>query len=83
MPAARNELGRGLYAHSSPVYVEFAGERLFDVEAARALLRRIEEAEADIRGRGPFSSAEARGRLLALYEDAAHELNTRMNRYPR
>jgi hypothetical protein len=76
----RNELGRVLYAHSSPVYVESAGERLFDVEAARALLRRIEEAEADIRGRGRFSSPEARDQLLRLYEDAAAKLGARRNR---
>jgi hypothetical protein len=66
----RNEFDRQLYAHTSPVYVDFGGERLFDVEAARRLLLRLEEAEADIRGRGWFSTPQARARLLALYEDA-------------
>jgi hypothetical protein len=75
----RNEFDRPLYAHTSPIYVEFAGERVFDVEAARRLLLRLEEAEADIRGRGRFSSPQARAKLLALYEEAAKDLSQRLN----
>jgi hypothetical protein len=77
--STKNEFERQLYAHTSPVYVELAGRRIFDVEAARGLLRLVEEAQAEIRGRGQFSSPEARARLLARYEEAARDLNTRMN----
>jgi hypothetical protein len=76
----RNEFDRPLYAHTSPVYVEVARERLFDVEAARVLLLRVEEAKADIRGRGQFSSPQARAKLLTLYDAAAKELTERLNR---
>jgi hypothetical protein len=75
----RNELDRQLYAHSSPVYVEFGGEGVFDVEAARRLLLRLEEGEADIRGRGRFSNPQARAKLLGLYEEAAKDLTARLN----
>src|SRR5207249_4143932 len=34
---ARNELGGQLFAHTSPVYVDLAGGRAFDVEAARLM----------------------------------------------
>jgi hypothetical protein len=77
--STKNEFDRQLYAHTSPVYVEVAGRRVFDVEAARGLLRLVEEAQAEIRGRGQFSSPEARARLLARYEEAARDLNARMN----
>jgi hypothetical protein len=76
----RDEFDRPLYAHTSPVYVEVAGARLFDVEAARALLLRLEEAKADIRGRGRFSSPQARAHLLAMFEETAKELTARLNR---
>jgi hypothetical protein len=75
----RNEFDRPLYSHTSPVYVELGGARVFDVEAARLLLLRLEEAEADIRGRGRFSSPQARDRLLALYGQAATALTARLN----
>src|SRR5262245_53745516 len=47
--AARNELDRQLFAHTSPVYVDFAGQRVFDVDAALLLLRRVEGAQDEIR----------------------------------
>ncbi len=76
----RNELGAVLYAHSSPVYVDVSGRRIFDLDAAQALLRQVEEGRADIRARGRFSSPAAADKLLALYEDAAADLQARMSR---
>jgi hypothetical protein len=73
-----NELGKQLFAHSSPVYVEMAGQRICDVESGRALLKQMEESRADIRARGQFTSAAARDRLLALYEEAIRDLTERI-----
>lgn len=75
----RNELEGQLYAHTSPVYLEMAGQGIFDLEAARALLRQLEEAQADIRARGQFSSPQAVEKLLALYAEANQELTRRTN----
>jgi hypothetical protein len=77
---ARNELGQTLFAHSSPCYVDFKGQRPFDLAAAQALLRRLEEAQADIKAKGAFSSPKARATLLALYDRAAADLRGRINR---
>ena len=55
----KNELGQVLFAHSSPVYVEFAGKAAFDVEAAEALLKQVEEGQAAIAEQGKFSDPEA------------------------
>lgn len=79
----KNELGAVLYAHSSPVYVDLGGKRAFDVEAARGLLRQVEEGMADIRARGKFSSDQARDQLLTMYEDAAKDLVKRINQRAR
>ncbi len=76
---SRNELDQVLFAHSSPCYVEFEGRRRFDLESARTLLRRLEEAKADIAAKGRFSSGEARAKLLAVYDRAADDLRARIN----
>ncbi len=75
----KNELDCQLYAHTSPVYLDVAGERIFDLESARGLLRQMEEAQADIRARGQFSSPQATDKLLGLYAEAVGELTRRMN----
>lgn len=75
----KNELDRQLYAHTSPVYVDFAGRRVFGVESARALLRNLEEAQANIRARGKFSDPQVQEKVLAVYEQAAKDLTARVN----
>lgn len=75
----KNELDRPLYAHSSPVYVDIAGRRVFDVEAARGLLTLIEEGQEAIRAQGSFSSDVNRDGVLAHYDQAAKDLRERIN----
>ncbi|MBM4070954.1 MAG: hypothetical protein FJ271_18695 [Planctomycetes bacterium] len=77
---AKNELDRPLYAHSSPVHVNVAGRRRFDVEAARGLLKLIEEGQDAIRSQGHFSSDRSRDAVLARYEQAANDLRERLKR---
>ncbi len=76
----KNELGQPLFAHSSPVYVELRGQQPFDVEAARELIRQLEESQVTIRTRGQFSSPQAAAKVLALYEEAARKLRSRMKK---
>ncbi|HLW66548.1 MAG TPA: hypothetical protein VKS79_14635, partial [Gemmataceae bacterium] len=76
----KNELDQQLFAHSSPVYVEMAGQRLFDAETGRALLKQLEESRDDIRGRGRFSSDAARDKLLGIYTEAIQSLTERIGR---
>ena len=44
------------------------------------LLKQVEEAQATIKGRGHFSSADASKKVLALYDEAAQDLRDRINR---
>jgi hypothetical protein len=76
---AKNELDRQLYAHTSPVYVDFGGKRVFDIEAARLMLRRMETAQEEIRARGTFPDDAARARILAIYSETAKELVKRIS----
>jgi hypothetical protein len=76
----RNELGQVLFAHSSPCYVDFQGQRSFDLDTAQALLRRLDVAKEDIKSKGRFSSPEGRAKLLAVYDRATDDLRGRINR---
>jgi hypothetical protein len=76
---AKNEFGKTVFAHSSPVYVNYQGRGMFDVEAGLALLKQVEEGQAAIKARGRFSSAAAQQKLLALYDAAAQDLRDRIN----
>ena len=76
----KNELGQQLFAHSSPVYVDVAGQQVFDVESGRALLKQMEEGIDDIRARGTFSSDKARDRLLGTYSEAIRSLREQIAR---
>jgi hypothetical protein len=75
----KNELDGQLYAHTSPVYVDLGGKRVFDVDVGRVLLRRLEEAQEEIRARGKFGDAAARDKILALYDEASKDLVKRIN----
>jgi len=76
----KNELGQQLFAHSSPVYVEVAGQRVFDIESGRALLKQMEDGRDDIRARGTFSSDAARDKMLGTYNEAIRTLAEQIGR---
>ncbi|HMC65750.1 MAG TPA: hypothetical protein VKI65_12495, partial [Gemmataceae bacterium] len=67
------------YAHSSPIYLRYAGRLHFDLESARALLKQLEEARAEIKARGKFSNPDAADKVLAYYDETAKELTERIN----
>jgi hypothetical protein len=77
---AKNELEQRLFAHTSPVYVDLAGKRVFDVDAAVLLLCRLEEARAEIRSRWKFGDA-ARDKILAIYGETTQELVRRISQW--
>jgi hypothetical protein len=75
----KNEFDLPLFAHSSPTYIDFEGKRVFDLEAARALLKQLEEARADIRAKAKFSNAGAGAKVVDLYDQATEDLRKRVN----
>lgn len=77
---AKNEFDKTLFAHSSPVYVNFKGNGVFNLDDAVALLKQVEEGHATIKSKGHFSNADASKKLLALYDEAADDLRARINK---
>lgn len=76
---AKNELDRQLYAHTSPIYVDFAGKRVFDIETGRNLQKQMEEARDEIKSRGKFANDGDRDKILGIYDDTAREIVKRIN----
>ncbi len=60
----------GAYAHTSPVYVQVAGERLALKEDVRFYIDWMEKLIARTRERGRFSTAARRDEVVSLFERA-------------
>jgi hypothetical protein len=77
-PVPLNELGQPLFAHTSPIYVAFAGRDVFKASTAEELLAEIERNQAAIREKGLFATDLERQSVLAVHEEAARELKRRI-----
>jgi hypothetical protein len=75
---SKNEFGRKLYGHTSPIYVEVAGKSLFDPKVARGLIEQMKMAQAMINKNGRFEDDQARSRVLDVYQDATEKLKSQL-----
>lgn len=75
---AKDEFNKKLFGHTSPIYVNFQGKGVFDVDAAHALLKQVEEGRGVIGAQAKFSSKEAEKQVLAIYDEAAQILRERI-----
>ena len=73
-----NEMGEALFAHTSPIYVDFNGERRFDSETAEELIAEMEMALVKILEKGSFGSNEQRIQIEELYGTAILDLRSRI-----
>jgi hypothetical protein len=68
-----------LFAHTSPIYVDFNGRRTFDRATAEALLAEVKSAPAAILKEARFADDAERERVLAVYREAAKTLEMRLD----
>ena len=80
LDAGRNELDKPLFAHTSPVYVDFGGRRPFDEKVARALLEEIESNIRTIGEKAKFGDDKERERVLSIHRAGIAELEKRLIR---
>ncbi len=90
--APMNELGRELFAHTSPIYVEVAGNGIFDKKIARELLAKMRsnrqailDQAKQIKGVGDKRTetkldALALARVLDVYEDGIETLRAKLEK---
>ena len=82
-PAAdlpRSEMGGPLFAHTSPVYVEMGGRKVFDPAVARGLLEEMAQAREKIVKNGVFGTDHERDHVLSIYELSIKALEKRLEK---
>lgn len=75
-----NELGRPLFAHTSPIYLEVDGKTIFRKETAEQLVAEMRQSIETIKALGEFNSDATRDQLLAVYETEIKNLEQRIER---
>ena len=74
----QNELGKPLFAHTSPIYVTVNGQRLFRPDVARGLLSEMEAGQAQINAKGTFANDLEREAVLRVYREASAALKAQI-----
>lgn len=75
-----NELGRPLFAHTSPIYIEVGGKTIFRKETAAQLVAEMQQSVETIKALGKFTSDATRAQLLSVYEPEIKKLEARIER---
>jgi hypothetical protein len=78
--AGRSELGHPLFAHTSPIYVELGGQRIFRAEVAQDMITQLEQQLPRIEKEGTFANAKERMEIQKLYTKAIDQLRTKLRR---
>jgi len=73
-----NEYGRELFSHTSAIFVDVGGDRIFHREAAESLLHEMKQNHRLITRSGRFANLAERTRVLAIYDRAIEKLAQRL-----
>jgi hypothetical protein len=73
-----NEMDEPLFAHTSPIYLEFAGRTVFLSDAARSLIANLEASQAAIQEKGHFANEAQREQVVAIYREGAAKLRRKL-----
>jgi len=79
-PVAENEFGGRLFSHTSPIYVHFKGQGVFDAQTAAGLVTEMKSAIEKIEAQAVFDNSAQRQQVLQVYQDAIKLLEGRLNR---
>ena len=76
---AKNEFGRKLFAHTSPVYVNTSEGEVIDPTAVEQMITEVETNLATIREQGTFASDQEKENVSAIYEEAIRKLRSKLS----
>jgi hypothetical protein len=80
LETGNNEFGKQLYAHTSPVYIEVNGRRIFDRQVAQELITEMDDNIRSIEKVGVFANQEERTAVLNVHRQGIEILQERLNR---
>jgi hypothetical protein len=74
----KNELGGALFGHTSAVYIELAGKKIFKPDAAKELIADMQQSIQTIQEEAVFADQRQRERVLGIYRDGIATLRKRL-----
>jgi len=74
----KNEFGHPIFAHTSPIYVDFDGRHVFDPDVANELIDELRRDRDAIETTGLFDAETDRDTVLQVYEEGILNLKTRL-----
>lgn len=77
-PKGTNEMGSPLYGHTSPIYFNYQGQRVFVAGSAQALLEELDQSRTKIAKLGRFDTADQRETVFQLYNEATEWLQQKI-----
>jgi hypothetical protein len=80
LETGNNEFGKQLYAHTSPIYIEVNGRRIFDRQVAQELITEMDDNIRSIEKVGVFANQEERTAVLNVHRQGIEILQERLNR---
>lgn len=78
--SGRNELNQPLFAHTSPIYIDYHNQRVFDPQTAQSLIDEMDESVKRIRRFGKFANQGEQDGVLKIYRAARGKLAQRLQR---
>lgn len=75
---SKNEMGEALFAHTSPIYIEFGGKRIFRRDAALALIEDLESGLKAIPMKARFDTEAQREEVLQIYREGTETLRRQL-----
>ncbi|HEX5104381.1 MAG TPA: CehA/McbA family metallohydrolase [Pirellulaceae bacterium] len=79
LEAGQNEFGKPHFAHTSPIYIELAGRRIFRPEVARGLIADMEKSIEAIKAEGKFADAAEEEAVLSVYREGIAVMQQRLS----
>jgi hypothetical protein len=76
-----NELGGKLFSHTSPIYVQLAGQGVFDTKVAEGLIAEMRAAVEKIKAAAQFADPSQRKQVLGVYDEAIRVLEKQIERH--
>ena len=75
-----NEMGEPIFGHTSPIYVDYAGQKLFRFDAAQSMITSLETGLRSIEAAAKFANDSQRDEVRKIYREAIDSLRNRLGR---
>jgi hypothetical protein len=74
----KNEFDKPLFAHTSPIYIELEGQRIFRPEVGRELIAEMENSIETIKTKGTFADAAEEEAVINVYREGIAAMQRRI-----